>query len=276
MPVNAKGRLKYLDFLSRFGSDAAPTPPGTSDPAKAHRGSDVPAAAEGGRPVGSSGDPKTGTTPRSQPQTASSSGTVLGSQLLQNCEPIESKLRKRIQGCWRVFLRECKERDVQKQGDITTAEFLALVEKFNLDLSREESQQLAVKYDLKGTGRFAYCDFIQSCVLLLKAKDTSLLQRMKIQNANKMEEAGAETASLYWALLRIQPKILHCWRPMRRTFKSYDEGSTGLVDVADFRKVLRQYSVNLSEEEFFHILEYYDKTLSSRVSYNDFLRAFLQ
>lgn len=41
-------------------------------------------------------------------------------------------------------------------------------------------------------------------------------------------------------------------------------------------QVLRQYSINLSEEEFFHILEYYDKTLSSRISYNDFLRAFLQ
>lgn len=41
-------------------------------------------------------------------------------------------------------------------------------------------------------------------------------------------------------------------------------------------QVLRQYSINLSEEEFFHILEYYDKTLSSKISYNDFLRAFLQ
>lgn len=41
-------------------------------------------------------------------------------------------------------------------------------------------------------------------------------------------------------------------------------------------QVLRQFSINLSEEEFFHILEYYDKTLSSRLSYNDFLRAFLQ
>ncbi|KAK2120967.1 hypothetical protein P7K49_002353 [Saguinus oedipus] len=40
--------------------------------------------------------------------------------------------------------------------------------------------------------------------------------------------------------------------------------------------VLRQYGINLSEEEFFHILEYYDKTLSSKISYNDFLRAFLQ
>lgn len=41
-------------------------------------------------------------------------------------------------------------------------------------------------------------------------------------------------------------------------------------------QVLREYSINLSEEEFFHILEYYDKTLSSKISYNDFLRAFLQ
>lgn len=63
---------------------------------------------------------------------------------------------------------------------------LALVEKFNLDISKEERQQLIVKYDLRDNGKFAYCDFLQSCVLLLKAKETSLMQRMKIQNAHKM------------------------------------------------------------------------------------------
>lgn len=51
------------------------------------------------------------------------------------------------------------------------------------------------------------------------------------------KESGAETSSFYSALLRIQPKIVHCWRPMRRTFKAYDEGGTGLLSVADFRKV---------------------------------------
>ncbi|OBS76976.1 hypothetical protein A6R68_16580 [Neotoma lepida] len=202
--------------------------------------------------------------------------TPAGTPPLQNCEPIESKLRKQIQGCWRELLKECKEKDVDKQGSVTAAEFLALVEKFKLDINKEESQQLIVKYDLKGNGKFAYCDFIQSCVLLLKAKETSLMRRMRIQNADKMKEAGAETPSFYSALLRIQPKIVHCWRPMRRTFKTYDENGTGLLSVTDFRKVLRQYSINLSEEEFFHVLEYYDKTLSSKISYNDFLRAFLQ
>ncbi|VTJ81748.1 Hypothetical predicted protein [Marmota monax] len=67
----------------------------------------------------------------------------------------------------------------------------ALVEKFNLDMSKEESQQLVLKYDLKNNGRFAYCDFIQSCVLLLKAKETALMHRMRIQNTQKMVGVGS-------------------------------------------------------------------------------------
>uniref|UniRef100_A0A8D0WNA0 EF-hand calcium-binding domain-containing protein 6 n=1 Tax=Sus scrofa TaxID=9823 RepID=A0A8D0WNA0_PIG len=272
MPVNAKGRLKYLDFLSTFSSEKAATPPATDDSAKAQRGSSVPEVSEGGRSAGSSPtrNLRTGSKQQSHPC------SPVGSAPLQNCELIENKLRKRLQGCWRKFLRECKDRDAGKRGEIAPADFLALAEKFNLGINRDECQQLIVKYDLKSDGTFAYCSFIQSCVLLLRAKESSLLQRMKIQNANKMKEAGAETSSFYCALLRIQPRIAHCWRPMRRAFKAHDQGGTGFLSVADFRKVLRQYSVILSEEEFFHVLEHYDKTLSAKIPYNDFLRAFLQ
>lgn len=48
----------------------------------------------------------------------------MGTPLLQNCEPIESKLRKQIQGCWRELLKECKEKDIDKQGSVTATEFL--------------------------------------------------------------------------------------------------------------------------------------------------------
>ncbi|XP_058287292.1 EF-hand calcium-binding domain-containing protein 6 isoform X4 [Hylobates moloch] len=278
MPVNAKGRLKYPDFLSRFSSETAATPMATGDSAAAQRGSSVPNVSEGTRSALSlpTQELRPGSKSQIHPCTPASTTVIPGTPPLQNCDPIESRLRKRIQGCWRQLLKECKEKDVARQGDINASDFLALVEKFNLDISKEECQQLIIKYDLKNNGKFAYCNFIQSCVLLLKAKESSLMRRMKIQNAHKMKEAGAETSSFYSALLRIQPKIVHCWRPMRRTFKSYDEAGTGLLSIADFRTVLRQYSINLSEEEFFHILEYYDKTLSSKISYNDFLRAFLQ
>lgn len=60
------------------------------------------------------------------------------------------------------------------------------MQQFRLDLSKEESQQLLTKYDLKNNGTFAYCDFIQNCVLLLRATETSLMRRLKIQNTHKM------------------------------------------------------------------------------------------
>ncbi|XP_007939988.1 EF-hand calcium-binding domain-containing protein 6 [Orycteropus afer afer] len=277
MPVTAKGKLKYQDFLSKFSSDKAVTP-ASGDSARAQRGSSAPELTERTRSALLSplqdlkGGPKTW----SHPSTPASPATRPSTPPLQNCEPIENRLRRRMQGCWRELLRECKEKDPNKRGEISASHFLALAEKFNLDISKEEGQQLVTKYDLKNNGKFAYCDFIQSCVLLLKAKETSLMHRMKIQNIHHMKEAGPETASFHLALLRIQPRIVHCWRPMRRTFKAYDRAGSGFLSVADFRKVLREYSINLSEEEFFHILEYYDKTLSSKISYNDFLRAFLQ
>ncbi|XP_043823825.1 EF-hand calcium-binding domain-containing protein 6 [Dromiciops gliroides] len=297
LPLNSEGRLKYQDFLSKFNMEKALSPPATGDSVKTQRSggntpeaeaaaaaapaATAPAPAPGSAPA-TGGGSAPGSAPRPQtgdeivPGTAASAASRAWVPPLQNCEVIENKLRKKIQGCWKEMLKECKEKDVDKQGEITVAEFQALVDKYNLEISKDECQHLITKYDLKNCGKFAYCDFFQSCVLLLKAKETSLMQRMKIQQVYMMKGSGTQSASFYAALLRIQPKILHCWRPMRRTFKSYDESGTGLLSIADFRKVLRQYGINLSEEEFFHILEYYDKTLSSKISYNDFLRAFLQ
>lgn len=54
MPVNAKGRLKYLDLLSMFSSKRAPTPLTAGSSAKAQRGSSVPEISDGSRPAVSS------------------------------------------------------------------------------------------------------------------------------------------------------------------------------------------------------------------------------
>ncbi|NWQ85691.1 EFCB6 protein, partial [Burhinus bistriatus] len=203
----------------------------------------------------------------SRPQT-----TATCSAPILNCETIENKIRKNIQHSWRCILKVCKEKDVSKLGEIPVSDFLDIAEKFNLDLSEGEIKQITAKYDLKKNGRFAYYDFLQSCILLLKPQESSLLQRVIIQKPQKPLSPGTQATSFLSAMLRIQPQILPCWRPMKRTFTSYDESHTGQLHVADFR----QYSINLTEEELFSILEFYDKTLSSKISYNDFLQAFIQ
>ncbi|XP_064369485.1 EF-hand calcium-binding domain-containing protein 6 [Dromaius novaehollandiae] len=278
--VNAGGRLKYQDFLKKFSSELLTMPSSTSSTTSSASSTkpvtgamlepQVSSQPERARTLSSLGEQKR--TPASScPQTtAACSGPVL------NCEPIENKIRKNIKHSWRRILKECKEKDVSKQGEIPVSEFLDIAEKFKLDLSEEEVNQITTKYDFKNNGKFAYCDFLQSCILFLKPQETSLLQRMIIQKPQIPLSPGPQTTSFFSAMLRIQPQILHCWRPMRRTFKSYDESRTGLLNIPDFRQVLREYSINLTEEELFNVLEYYDKTLSSKISYNDFLRAFLQ
>ncbi|NXV77945.1 EFCB6 protein, partial [Atlantisia rogersi] len=205
------------------------------------------------------------------PQTAATCSVPL-----LNCETIENKIRKIIQHTWRGILKACKEKDVRKLGEIPVSDFLDIAEKFSLDLSKEEMNQITAKYDLKKNRRFAYYDFLQNCVLLLKPREHPLLQRVIIPKPQKPMSPGPQTQSFFRAMLRIQRQVLRCWRPMKQTFKSYDESHTGLLDIADFRQALHEYGINLTEEELFHILEYYDKSLSSKISYNEFLRAFIQ
>ncbi|NXJ77675.1 EFCB6 protein, partial [Trogon melanurus] len=206
----------------------------------------------------------------SRPQTTTCSMPVV------NCKIIESKIRKNIQRSWTGILKVCKEKDVSKLGEIPVSDFLDIVEKFNLGLSEGEINQITTNYDFKKNGRFAYYDFLQSCVLLLKPQETSPLQRVLIQKPQNLPSHGPQTTSFFSTMLRIQPQILRYWRPMKRTFKSRSESNAGLLNIADFRQVLHEYSINLTEEELFSILEYYDKNLSSKIYYNDFLRAFIQ
>ncbi|KAH0616401.1 hypothetical protein JD844_027463 [Phrynosoma platyrhinos] len=276
VPLDQNGKLKYPWFLRRFSSEGqemadtpiANCPECPSKPAT---------PAEPGSQLGSR--PQTAASPSSAKKTPEASRphtAAVQSPPLLNCKPIESKIRKSVQHCWKEMLKECREKDVDRLGEISVEDFLAIIEKFHLNLTKEEVKQLITKYDFKSVGKFAYCDFLQSCVLLFKQQEVSPLQRIVIQKPRVQNPHGPQSPTFFNAMMRIQPQILHCWRPMRRTFKFYDESGTGLLSVQDFRQVLRKYSINLSEEEFFHILEYYDKSLTSKISYNEFLRAFLQ
>lgn len=60
-----------------------------------------------------------------------------------------------------------------------------IAEKFHLELSKEEINQMTTKYDIKKNGKFAYYDFFQSCILLLKPQKSTLLQRVIIPKPQK-------------------------------------------------------------------------------------------
>lgn len=69
--------------------------------------------------------------------------------------------------------------------------------------------------------------------------------------------------------------ILANFRALRHRFRRMDPKITGVVDFVAFQIVLRQSNVYLTDEEVFHVLEYFDPHLTGKINYRDFLRVFV-
>ena len=87
--------------------------------------------------------------------------------------------------------------------------------------------------------------------------------------------AGDTNVHFFDAMMRLRDTVSQNWKEMRRAFRASDPSGMGVVDSNEFRRVLRQFSVNLTEDEFFHLLSYYDKHMDGLIGYNDFIRAYL-
>lgn len=55
-----------------------------------------------------------------------------------------------------------------------------------------------------------------------------------------------------------------------------DKSGTGSCSLLEFRQMMRKFKIDLNEEEFFHLFSFYDKNMTGKISYNDFLRAHLE
>ena len=61
------------------------------------------------------------------------------------------------------------------------------------------------------------------------------------------------------------------WRTLRKAFKNMDKLNTGYVSLKEFRSVLELCNVILDEEDWFQLMSYFDKDLTGKVPYNNFV-----
>ncbi|XP_066264763.1 EF-hand calcium-binding domain-containing protein 6-like isoform X1 [Branchiostoma lanceolatum] len=273
MPVNEFGNVVYREFLKQFSvertrlPDTAPaSPPPTAM-------SETPSAMVFARRPATASTPKSGrmsvmserpTSRMSRPFTP-----------LVNAQGAELRMKDRVFRHWKDIQRLCKSRDPENKGEIYMEDFKAIVESFNIYLAADDLEQLRIKYDMRNNGRFSYKAFLRHFLLRLKPQQESILQRKKLQTPRFSVKQGAESSLLYDAMLRMRDVIMAEWQRMRRTFRAIDAKGEGFVSPVDFRQVLKEYGINLSEEEFFHLMTFYDKGMVGKISYNDFLRAYL-
>ncbi|XP_041966145.1 EF-hand calcium-binding domain-containing protein 6 isoform X1 [Alosa sapidissima] len=277
LPVNAYGNLDFHEFLTKFSGK--------------ERDDHVPQEGQGSTsPAPLSPDSKASILKR--PKTAScsirsnkatevpkqtkrphSAGAKTASSL--NGETVNRRVRCQIHSCWKIIQRRCREVDPDRRGEIETGTFLGIMEDLRIQMTPLEFEQLMAKYDLKSNGCIRYSDFLRHFVLPHRPLATSLLSRNKLQLPKMPLNSGPLTTQCAEAMLRIYGPVKQFWRSIRQSFVSFDKDRSRKISLQDFRKVLRHYSVNLTEEEFFHVTSFFDKDMSGKISYNEFLSTFL-
>ncbi|KAG7455922.1 hypothetical protein MATL_G00246150 [Megalops atlanticus] len=279
LPVNAFGNLEYREFLKRFSGvpGEKPQSPERRCPSK---GSLSPSPSEVAPSV--LRRPKTApctighsqsaeqTERTGRPATAGGRATPQ-----QNAEVSERRLRSQMQRCWKVVQRRCRDQDTEGAGHISVGSFLAIMGDLHVKMTQPELEQLAAKHDIKINGTLSYPDFLRQFVLALKPQATPAFHRPKVPLPRRPMSAGVLSGQCLDAMLRIHGPVQRFWRPMRQSFITFDRTRSGHISLGDFRQVLRQYSISLSEDEVFHLSSYFDKNLSGKISYNDFLHTFL-
>ena len=88
--------------------------------------------------------------------------------------------------------------------------------------------------------------------------------------------SGERDGAFEETLLRLRDLLLSEWKSVARAMRERDAARSGFVDYATFRSALALHRAFLSDEEFFHLVSYYDKQMTGRVPYNAFIKAFLE
>uniref|UniRef100_S4RH47 EF-hand domain-containing protein n=1 Tax=Petromyzon marinus TaxID=7757 RepID=S4RH47_PETMA len=280
LPVDECDKLDYRDyreFLKRFCD-------GTALPAAAFTSSAPPdngATAMKSRPKTTASCLLTrsehthGHAQSTHPSLSGGTARAVRSTPLVDCEALESRLRERVSRRWQEILRECRLKDPTASGEIGANDLLGVLRTFDVWLSEDELAGLASKFAAHSTGHVAYRAFLRHLVLTLRPRQHGLLQRQRLQQPSFTPGGTAPNDAFLEAMLHLREQVLPNWRPMRRAFRAVDPSASGFLSAPDFRQVLKQFAINLTEDEFFQILNYYDGQLHNRVPYNAFLRTFL-
>ncbi|XP_074554887.1 EF-hand calcium-binding domain-containing protein 6 [Halichoeres trimaculatus] len=188
---------------------------------------------------------------------------------------VERRLRRAMKRCWKEIQRSCREEDPQDEGLISAGCFLRILQSLGISVTQEQFEHLAVKFDIMSNGRVSYHDFLRHFLLNLEPAETKMMLRRRKLPLPTQTSRGVLSRTCVDAMLRIYDAVRSSWTAIRRCFLASDRAHTGNVSMQDFRKVLRHFSVDLSEEEFFHLSSYFDANTTGKICYNNFLWTFL-
>ncbi|KAL9984282.1 hypothetical protein ACROYT_G006557 [Oculina patagonica] len=189
---------------------------------------------------------------------------------------VERHIKDAICRRWQHIQKSFRSIDSGNKGTVNFEQLKDVLWKHDIHLGPSELLSLWKKHSNEEKGGIVYKDFMRHFVLNLKSQDSSSLARPKLQPTRMPTSPGLMSERLIELMATIRAPVRRDWKEMRRTFRGLDKSGTGYCSLLEFRQMMRRFKIDLNEEEFFHLFSFYDKNMTGKISYNDFLRAHLE
>lgn len=255
---NSEGKVDYREFLKVFSTRAGVTRPAATSPqlrSREIRTSYGPVASPARSPV-IIPSPEYLTPPPS-------------------ASDVERKIKDLICRRWQHIQKSFRNIDTENRGIVNFEQLKDILLKHDIELSPGELLSLWRKHSSEEKEGIVYKDFMRHFVLNLKSGDNSLA-RPKLQPSKMPTSPGIMSDRLIELMANLRAPVRRDWKEMRRAFRALDKNGSGTCALLQFRQMMRKFKIDLNEEEFFHLFSYYDKHITGKISYNDFLRAHLE
>ncbi|CAF2856372.1 unnamed protein product [Rotaria sp. Silwood2] len=127
-----------------------------------------------------------------------------------------------------------------------------------------------------GNGQFNYFDFMQhfSNQSSLKNRNLNIFSRSTYVIQSK-QSWTCLPITINCILNRIRTQCVHNYGNIYRVFKIIDKNRQGYLTQIEFKHLLKQFDIDLDEEEFYHVTSEIDKNQDGVISYDELYYALI-
>ncbi|KAG8548553.1 hypothetical protein GDO81_024985 [Engystomops pustulosus] len=185
---------------------------------------------------------------------------------------IEKWLKEKFREGVRAMRTEFSVYDPQGSGMVSTENFLQVLEKFHLHLSKDHLGHLLSRCGLDETSpHINYLQFLQS---VQSRSQNSRAYRVLSDGTKKRESPSSLSTSSV-----IESKLLRFihadFNSLLSEFRKADTNNLKVINPQDFRAILeKRFSLKVTDEDFSHILEKLPVNLHGDIRYLEFLSRF--
>uniref|UniRef100_A0A8C5R155 EF-hand domain-containing protein n=1 Tax=Leptobrachium leishanense TaxID=445787 RepID=A0A8C5R155_9ANUR len=176
---------------------------------------------------------------------------------------LQTKVMLHIDELWELF----KELDPLNTGCVTKEEFLDIVQDLSPDLTRHQCESLAIKLEA-GENSISYVQFLQPYQHGQAANRHNGYKVPKKEAKTRPTQESVQQGLNVIITSKLREKLSRVdWKNLHQACQKLDRDGSGLLQLPQFRSLVKLCNVVLDEDDIYRVMSQYDKDLSGKINY---------